>query len=789
MQQSIDTLTQLLVQGQLVTLSISDRQLLSKIVECVNSDCFQDRKRIIQKIGDKPNFFQVFKGKQQIASQGIFQRMQIHMDQWNVNNNQQFQRNQYGGVNHQYPQAQSYQQYQPSSYTQQTSMGMQYPHSANQSAQNIYRPNYLAKDERKGNLALTGELALGRNNNYQQVNGGRLNYTGNMNFDNQGYSTDPYKSNSNGYQANNFNMNANQQPYMRIQQQQQQQPQQFGQIGKNVNPSDFEQAQSSLRLLKQKMQNKETNNYYSKPDLQNNLNEGYQGANSQSTTNTSLNQNKQFRKVFKVDGQNSGSDTLQEFKNQRSNEFQDNEFAPQPSMRQRGSPQRPQQQQQYQDNLYGSNQNSQRQENFSRADSNQQIRNYNNTNLNGSLKRDNSNNIQVQYQSSMQRTMEKKDPQMVYNSQRQNQMQNYEYQGNQDANDEDLIFSNQMKKKPVVKKPPLQNKGQPDYSQQNSYSSNINNKKQFSSPNQTDFSSRQQQQEQQQYQQPPRTGSYRGEINGQKYYNFSKNLDTSIHKDDDDDEYENAANQKFVSKAKLSSNQGKYSSKAFNDEEENKYESGYQNNNQQQKNNKLAQLNKNNQQKQAVNTTLEQPIIPKQKVNEPSKYDLSQINAREAIQDNLDNLEECPEGCGRRFAPEALEKHAKICKKVFQQKRKKFDTQKQRINDEEQEQILEQARVEEKMRNQYAAKSKQPAKVNTQQQDKKSKWRMQSEQFRAVIRSNKGGEQAQDIPQYDDRIECPHCKRKFQESSYNKHEQICANRAKIAKAAGKPFKK
>ncbi|KAL4507993.1 hypothetical protein ABPG72_021366 [Tetrahymena utriculariae] len=746
--------------------------------------------------------------------------MQLHMDQWNANNNHQFQRNQYGGGNQQNPQMQSYQQYLPSSYTQQTSMGMQYPHSTNQSAQNIYRPNYLARDERKGNLALTGELALGiyfyvfldqsfkhmlsfsclkfyfsnqftgKNNNYQQVNGGRLNYTGNMNFDNQGYSTDPYKSNNNGYQANNFNMNTNQQPYLRIQQQQQQQPQQFGQGAKNFNPSDFEQAQSSLRLLKQKMQNKETNNYCSKQDLQNNLNDGYQGANSQSTTNTSLNQNKQFRKVFKVDGQNNGSDTLQEFKNQRSNEFQDNEFAPQPSIRQRGSPQRPQQQQ-YQDSQYGSNQNSQRQDNFARADSNQQIRNNNNTNLNGSLKRENSNNIQIQYQSSMQRTMQKKDPQMIYNSQRQNQMQNYEYQGNQDANDEDLIFSNQMKKKPAVKKPPLQNKVQPDFCQQNSYSSNINNKKQFNSSNQGDFSQRQQQQ-QQQYQQPPRTGSYRGEINGQKYYNFSKNLDTSIHKDEDDDEQENAANQKFVSKTKLSNNQGKYSSKQFNEEEQKQYENGYQKNNyqnssQQQKNNKLAQLNKNNSQKQVNNAALEQPIISNQKANEPSKYDLSQINAREAIQDNLDNLEECPEGCGRRFAPEALEKHAKICKRVFQQKRKTFDIKKQRINDEEHEQILEQAQMEEKLRNQYAAKNKQPAKVNAQQQDKKSKWRMQSEQFRAVLRSNKGGEQAQDIPQYDDRIECPHCKRKFQESSYNKHEQICANRAKIAKAAGKPF--
>lgn len=35
-------------------------------------------------------------------------------------------------------------------------------------------------------------------------------------------------------------------------------------------------------------------------------------------------------------------------------------------------------------------------------------------------------------------------------------------------------------------------------------------------------------------------------------------------------------------------------------------------------------------------------------------------------------LEECPEGCGRKFKPETLQKHIKICQKVFQGKRKPF---------------------------------------------------------------------------------------------------------------------
>lgn len=61
------------------------------------------------------------------------------------------------------------------------------------------------------------------------------------------------------------------------------------------------------------------------------------------------------------------------------------------------------------------------------------------------------------------------------------------------------------------------------------------------------------------------------------------------------------------------------------------------------------------------------PIIPKvpQKANQPSKYDLNNIDENEVDVDIDDQLSECPEGCGRKFAPEALERHAKICKKVF----------------------------------------------------------------------------------------------------------------------------
>jgi transposase-like protein len=42
------------------------------------------------------------------------------------------------------------------------------------------------------------------------------------------------------------------------------------------------------------------------------------------------------------------------------------------------------------------------------------------------------------------------------------------------------------------------------------------------------------------------------------------------------------------------------------------------------------------------------------------------------------NLNEC-KSCGRKFNDEAYAKHSKICKKVFQTKRKVFNSQAKRI--------------------------------------------------------------------------------------------------------------
>lgn len=87
------------------------------------------------------------------------------------------------------------------------------------------------------------------------------------------------------------------------------------------------------------------------------------------------------------------------------------------------------------------------------------------------------------------------------------------------------------------------------------------------------------------------------------------------------------------------------------------------------------------------------------------------------------NLIDCPEGCGRRFSTEAIDKHSMVCRKVFQQKRKKFDTKKQRVVEGEGQVTTQKPRKEPKT--------------------KKNQWKQQSEAFRALMKMNKGYEMSE----------------------------------------------
>ena len=153
-----------------------------------------------------------------------------------------------------------------------------------------------------------------------------------------------------------------------------------------------------------------------------------------------------------------------------------------------------------------------------------------------------------------------------------------------------------------------------------------------------------------------------------------------------------------------------------------------------------------------------------------------------ADQGDAGQLQECPD-CGRKFNPDALEKHTRVCKKVCVSKRKVFDSKEQRE--------VEGAPAAAPSRAPHGGKRINPAiPPKGSKEGKASKWKMQSEQFRANLRSAKlaeeGGEAyeqaAKQATAYNaqDLTPCPHCGRTFNDEAANRHIPICARKAKEA---------
>lgn len=154
--------------------------------------------------------------------------------------------------------------------------------------------------------------------------------------------------------------------------------------------------------------------------------------------------------------------------------------------------------------------------------------------------------------------------------------------------------------------------------------------------------------------------------------------------------------------------------------------------------------------------------------------------------------------CGRRFKPDSLQKHRKICKKVFMQKRKKFDMKKQRVIDEEHKEIIQNAEYAEKK-----GKKKVDPVLEAKKKANKEKWKKQSEEFRRMLRGAKkeenddnfvvngagagmgkgGGAMANKPaePTYnDDLTHCSICNRRYNEDAYKKHLPMCERKKKEA---------
>ncbi|XP_070156917.1 serine-rich adhesin for platelets isoform X2 [Polyergus mexicanus] len=125
--------------------------------------------------------------------------------------------------------------------------------------------------------------------------------------------------------------------------------------------------------------------------------------------------------------------------------------------------------------------------------------------------------------------------------------------------------------------------------------------------------------------------------------------------------------------------------------------------------------------------------------------------------------------CGRTFANDRISYHEKVCTKVVNMKRKKFDAMTFRIRGTELEP--------------FAKKSLK--KQETKKPQVKSDWRRKHEDFINTIRSAKqlqaylaAGGSLKDLPppppsDTSDYIQCPHCNRKFNQAAAERHIPKC----------------
>ncbi|XP_056674876.1 zinc finger C2HC domain-containing protein 1B isoform X2 [Monodelphis domestica] len=124
--------------------------------------------------------------------------------------------------------------------------------------------------------------------------------------------------------------------------------------------------------------------------------------------------------------------------------------------------------------------------------------------------------------------------------------------------------------------------------------------------------------------------------------------------------------------------------------------------------------------------------------------------------------------CGRSFAPDVLERHGPICKRLFNKKRKPFNSLKQRLQGTDI----------------FMVRRSPQTKVPTV---KKSNWRQQHEDFINAIRSAKqctiAIKEGRPLPPppppsiNPDYIQCPYCNRRFNETAAERHINFCKDQA------------
>mmetsp|Transcript_39644 Transcript_39644/g.61791 ORF Transcript_39644/g.61791 Transcript_39644/m.61791 type:complete len:514 (-) Transcript_39644:26-1567(-) len=150
------------------------------------------------------------------------------------------------------------------------------------------------------------------------------------------------------------------------------------------------------------------------------------------------------------------------------------------------------------------------------------------------------------------------------------------------------------------------------------------------------------------------------------------------------------------------------------------------------------------------------------------------------------NLVQCPD-CGRSFNAESIDRHMKICKKVFQTKRKQFSSAENRLGDlDNAQQLIANAKRLERSREAAPEKKDKPGKSSKEVKA----WEKRSLEFRAAILAAKaqtGDAQAiaksEEIQQKlqevggdgldPSMIKCQYCGRTFNKEAGERHMKIC----------------
>lgn len=163
----------------------------------------------------------------------------------------------------------------------------------------------------------------------------------------------------------------------------------------------------------------------------------------------------------------------------------------------------------------------------------------------------------------------------------------------------------------------------------------------------------------------------------------------------------------------------------------------------------------------------------------------------------------CPD-CNRRFNEQAYSHHVNVCKKVFGQARKPFDSRKHRIQGTDMETIKPQKPQAQRgdMRRLGSSRAvtstltRQPS-AGSMPKGKGPNWKSKSSAFRDAIREARqisiverqakaagiplaaalppATIRSPDDPVYDDYVQCPHCGRKYNQTAGARHIPQCKN--------------